>query len=289
VLLVRLRSMGDCVLTTPAIEILKSARPDLRIGVMVEDAFAGVYRDNPRIDAILRPTTGAALGYRPRLAVNLHGGPRSVALTAASLARFRAGFSHYRSQWLYNVRIPRAQEILLVNRKVHTAEHVASAMFHLGIARRDIPRASLYTTVEPPRGRYAVIHPLASSVTKTWPAKRFCNVAQVLKLLGLDPLFLGAAEDDLSDFKAYRLLQGASLDELKAVISGAALFLGNDSGPAHIAAAFGVRTVVLFAGSDAEVWKPWKAPSEAIVARGRIENIEVADVLDAVERLEVPA
>ena len=36
---VRLRSLGDCVLTTPALDILKRARPDLRIAVVVEDRF----------------------------------------------------------------------------------------------------------------------------------------------------------------------------------------------------------------------------------------------------------
>ena len=39
VAVVRLRSLGDCVLTTPALEILKRGRPDLRIAVVVEDRF----------------------------------------------------------------------------------------------------------------------------------------------------------------------------------------------------------------------------------------------------------
>jgi hypothetical protein len=55
-----------------------------------------------------------------------------MALTAASHARYRAGFQHFRAQWAYNLSIPRAQEILGEERAVHTAEHLASAMFWLG-------------------------------------------------------------------------------------------------------------------------------------------------------------
>src|SRR5580692_4231370 len=49
---IRLRSMGDCVLTTPALALLKAHRPDLQIHVVVEPRFAGVFEDNPDISAV---------------------------------------------------------------------------------------------------------------------------------------------------------------------------------------------------------------------------------------------
>ena len=55
VAIVRLRSMGDCVLTTPAIHLLKRHRPDLKIGVVVEDRFRDVYTGNPMWTRFLRP------------------------------------------------------------------------------------------------------------------------------------------------------------------------------------------------------------------------------------------
>ena len=57
VLIIRLRSLGDCVLTTPAIHILKQHRPDLRVAVMVEDRFADVFRGNPDVNAVLPPAS----------------------------------------------------------------------------------------------------------------------------------------------------------------------------------------------------------------------------------------
>ena len=88
VAIVRLRSLGDCVLTTPAIEILKRSRPDLEIAVAVEDRFAAVFEGNASVTAVLTPEIGAVREWRPELCINLHGGPRSAALTVASGAPF---------------------------------------------------------------------------------------------------------------------------------------------------------------------------------------------------------
>ncbi len=71
-------------------------------------------------------------------------------MTAASGAAFRAGFGHFRHQFAYNLRIPRAQQILSVERKVHTAEHLASAMFWLGVPLTEIPRANTRLHPDPP-------------------------------------------------------------------------------------------------------------------------------------------
>jgi heptosyltransferase III len=159
VCLLRLRSLGDCVLTTPAIGLLKRHRPDLRIGVAVDAPFRAIFESHPDITDLLEPTPAAVASYRAGLCVNLHGGTRSAWLTAASLARVRAGFGHYRFGALYNVRIPRAQQILGEERPVHTAEHLASAMFYLGVPPGEIPRAHLAATPRREDRPYAVLHP----------------------------------------------------------------------------------------------------------------------------------
>ena len=164
VAIIRLRSLGDCVLTTPALSLLKQARPDLRVAVVVEDAFAPVFAGNPDVDQILAPNAGSLGRFRPHLALNLHGGATSVRMMLAAASGLRAGFGHFRFQPMYNVRIPRAQEILCVDRTVHTAEHLASAMFYLGVPQTEIPRARLFAApVSRPRKNSA---PLASASTK---------------------------------------------------------------------------------------------------------------------------
>lgn len=290
-LIIRLRSLGDCVLTTPALDVLKRSRPDLEIGVVVEDRFAALFEGNPDVAGILPPTARALAGWKPELCLNLHGGTRSMTLALRSGARFRAGFAHHRHSFLYNVPIPTAQEILGVSRKIHTAEHLASAMFYLGAARCEIPRAKLYAgDTRPGATPYAVLHPAASAPDKTWTAAGFLAVARYLReTWRLELVFIGASLEELGAFAEHRLVAGAPLADVKALMAGASVFVGNDSGPAHMAAAFGVPQVVIFGNSDAEAWAPWKATAETLVAQGPIGSVRPEEVIGALERLKVAA
>src|SRR5947209_20461389 len=110
--IIRLRSLGDCVLTTPAISLLKAARPDLEIKVVAEQAFRAVFEANPAVSAITEPTWQAVRQSQPHLCINLHGGTRSQWMTALSGARWRAGFANHSVSVAYNVRLPRAQRTL---------------------------------------------------------------------------------------------------------------------------------------------------------------------------------
>jgi len=291
VAILRLRSLGDCVLTTPALDILRRSRPGLRLSVVVEDRFRALFEDNPDLDDILPPSIAAVRQWAPRLCINLHGGSRSAWMTALSGAEHRAGFGHFRHRWIYNALIPRAQEILGVDRTVHTAEHLASAMFWLGAPMCEIPRAKLVAPAahsmrsEP----IAIIHPVAAAPEKTWRADGFLAVAQHLKTLGMEPVFIGGASDDLSPFAAFRIIAGAPLAQIKTLLAGASFFVGNDSGPAHMAAAFGLPVVVIFGNSNPAIWGPWRTASEVVSTPGGIGQVETSQVLGALERLRVHA
>lgn len=273
---IRLRSLGDCVLTTPALSLLKRHRPDLKISVVVEPRFAEIFSNNPDIDETRESMT------RADLVLNLHGGTRSLVLTALSRAKFRAGFAHHRYSFVYSHKIPTAQQILGVSRRVHTAEHLASATFWLGVPKQEIPRARLIVADPPPDRRpYAVIHPFAARPDKAWPVARFLEVA---RNLNLDPIFLAGPTDDLTPFENFQTAR-ESLRITKSLISGASLFIGNDSGPAHIAAAFGIPVVVLFGPSDPVTWAPWRTESQILISP-QISEISTAQVLSAVESLQ---
>ncbi len=287
VAVIRLRSLGDCVLTTPALAILKQSRPDLQVAVVAEDRFAAVFDGNPDVQAILPPAVKALARWRADLCINLHGGTRSMVLTAGSAARMRAGFAHFRGAGIYNLRIPTAQEILGVTRKVHTAEHLASAMFCLGAAVQPIPRAKLFAPRREARSPYAVIHPVASSAEKTWAAEKFRLVAQHLRDNHLEPIFIAGPGEDLSAFGEFQCLAGAPLSETKSLLASASLFVGNDSGPAHMAAAFGVPVAVLYGASDPVVWAPWQVECKVLTGNNSIAGIEAAQVIEAIDELRV--
>jgi len=297
--ILRLRSLGDCVLTTPALDILKRYRPDLRLAIFVENRFREIFEGNPDLAEIHPPELAWLRRFRPQLCLNLHGGTRSAWMTELSGARYRAGFGHYRQQFVYNVPIPRAQAILHVDRTVHTAEHLASAIFFLGAPVGEIPRAKLVPgggTPPTPEPAYAVIHAVAATPEKTWAAEHFLAIADHLTQSGLSPVFIGAGDDDLAPFRQFRTLR-SSLSEIKRLLASAALFVGNDSGPAHMAAAFGLPSVVIFGPSDPAIWGPWRTTGEVVAASGGgagggsgdIADVTVAQVLGALQRLRVPA
>ncbi len=290
VAVIRLRSLGDCVLCTPAIDLLNHARPDLEIAVIVEDRFADVFRGNPAIRQVLPPSARAIRNFAPELCVNFHGGTRSARLTILSGAEVRAGFDIFKPAFIYNTPIPTAQEILGVTRRVHTAEHMAAAMFYLGVERTWIPRARVPAPAgrspHAPAGSYAVIHPLAATPEKTWPAESFREVASFLEsAMHLQPVFIGGPGEDLSAFQPWTTVSGAPLSEVAQLMRDAALFVGNDSGPAHVAASFGLPLVALFGPSDAEIWSPWRTVGKVLKAAGPISTIAVSDAIRAVERV----
>src|SRR5262252_5997700 len=83
ILLIRLRSMGDCLLLTSPVRALKEEFPRFRVSVLVESRFASCFDGNPDFDEII--SVGSKFEVRRLLArrfdavVNLHGGPTSLA------------------------------------------------------------------------------------------------------------------------------------------------------------------------------------------------------------------
>ena len=284
VTIIRLRSLGDCVLTTPALQILHAHRPDLQVSVVVEDRFRAVFEGSPPISSLGPKPNGPA----PDLFLNLHGGTRSALLAIATRAPIRAGFGHFRWPSLYNERIPRAQHIFAEDRTFHTAEHLASAMFFLGVPFCEIPRASLFA---PPARRprpYAVFHPFASRPDKVWPAERFVALANEIHS-DLDPVFIAGPGDDAAPFASFEVVRGAPLREVMSLIAGSSLLIGNDSGPAHIAAAYGIPVVVFFGPSNPRIWGPWRTASRILTRPEGISAVSVDEALAALSELKVSA
>lgn len=280
IVLVRLRSLGDTVLATPAIALLRRAMPNAAIHVVMEERFAEVLDGHPEIDGLVRTASPGRLvdrlgtlrrirALRPDLCVDMHGGSTAAWLSALSGARWRAGFAHFRHSWAYNVRVPRAQEVLgrPSDARVHTAEHHAAAVLHLGANAVRIPAARLAARDAPDAQPYAVLHAGAAYFTKAWSIEGYRKLASDLREVhGLEPVFVaGPGEDRLvNQFADYRVQRCHRIRDLATLFQGASLFVGNDSGPAHVAAAFGVPCVVVFGSSDSSAWHPWRTPFRVV-------------------------
>lgn len=290
-LVLRLRSLGDTLLTTPALRALKAWRPDLEVSALVDPRSADLLAGNP--DVAERVQFNPASGWwsvvrhlrrrRFDLCINVHGGTTSALLTLASGARFRAGRVHFRFHWGYNVLCPVPGDVL-GRTAIHTVEDRMSTFYALGLPQREIPplqifpqeqarqalRARLAAQGLAADARYAVLQATATFFTKEWPLDRFAALADWLEREhGLLPVFSCAPGEEARlaaalNGHAGRLLTGLTVAELVALIESARLLVGNDAGPAHIAAALARPLVVLFSSSNSVAWAPWQAAHERV-------------------------
>jgi lipopolysaccharide heptosyltransferase III len=264
--------------------------------VMVESRFRDLLQGNPAVEEILNPGEGsgarkllARVGIiqelrsrRFSLCVNLHGGPTSRLFARRSGALWRVGFAHYRGASLYNILVPDARTILN-QPSLHTAEHQAAAFFYLGLPRTEIPRAQMFSGADQAAWweaqrvglgiatgeAYAIVHPTASYKTKEWAPEGFARIGEYLQRdARVVPVYsCGPGESAVLDAvqKAsdapIRRLEGMSLAQFAAALAGARLFVGNDSGPAHMAAALARPVVVIFGSSSSPIWGPWPRSS----------------------------
>jgi ADP-heptose:LPS heptosyltransferase len=210
---------------------------------------------------------------------NQHGGPASALLTAATGAPLRVCWKGRQFGFVYNVQAPDAVEFY-GTLQVHTVEQRMAQFYWTGLPRGPIPPAVVYPQAaarervaakllqQGIRGgeAYAVIAPGARYFTKRWALEHFAGVAGWLRnehalrsvvILGPDERALTASAHAQFD-SDIAIFDSLELSETIAVIAGARLFVGNDSGPAHIAAAAQVPSVVIFGSSSSVHWRPWQ-------------------------------
>jgi ADP-heptose:LPS heptosyltransferase len=119
---------------------------------------------------------------------------------------------------------------------------------------------------------FALLHPAAAFATKQWAPENFARIAEYLAARGIRRVAVAAKNEGgvlRSLTKASRVpiitLDDLTLPEITALASRAKLFVGNDSGIAHIAAAVGTPATVIFGSSNRNHWRPWTDAPSAIV------------------------
>ncbi|MBI4471962.1 MAG: glycosyltransferase family 9 protein [Acidobacteria bacterium] len=269
VLFVRLRSMGDCLLLTSPVRALKEEFPGFHVAVLVEERFAACFDGNPDFDEILIvrgkiQTAARLITKRFDAIVNLHGGPTSLIYSCLALGR-RIGVEHYQYSMLYSGLVPSPDS------NTHTVKSTLELLRWLGLKSSEAP--PLRYEVHPREAKrieekflgrpYVVIHPASIMATKRWDAKRYAEVARDLAsrkftiVVTSGPGEESCAADVAKEVPGTVILLGLTIPELAELIRGASLYIGNDSGPMHLAAAVGTPTVAVWGSSDSRRWRPW--------------------------------
>jgi ADP-heptose:LPS heptosyltransferase len=117
-----------------------------------------------------------------------------------------------------------------------------------------------------------LIHPTTAFFTKQWPVENFARIAEFLDGIGISAVAISSPSESgvLDDLRRSAAVPVLSMDDLPlpevtAVARRAAVFVGNDSGMAHIAAAAGTPTVVIFGSSNRVHWRPWTDAANEVV------------------------
>ena len=304
---VRANGLGDLIVAEPALFALRRAYPDAHITLVGAAHSRALLQNRPfPVDEVALAPLVAGVRYasgpdappddpleavdaffetmrrrRFDLAVQLHGGGgNSNPFTARLGARVSVGarakdappldinvpytfYQHDVLRWLEVVAAVGAPPVRIHPQLATTAQDVEEADAHLSQAGHASSRPLV------------ALHPGATDPRRRWPPTHFAGLADALESRGFQPVLVGGKADaplvEAIKRTAQRplldLSAGLSLSGLVGVLKRVDLFVGNDSGPRHLAEAVGTKTVGVFTKSNlVDVAPLFRARNRAVVS-----------------------
>ncbi len=289
ILIIRLRGIGDVVLTTPVLENLRRAFPRAQIDYLTEPPSAPLLQNHPAVDHVhvlehkrwQKLPMLAALranwdfirmlrGQNYDLVIDLFGNPRTALLTYLTCAPLRVGFRFRVRRFAYNLVVePRGA-------------HLHAVEFHLDVLRAlQIPlvtsqpriAAATSSVVEKfwqehglaTHTRVIAVNAFGGWYTKRWSIASFAELGDRLQreLAAKIILLWGPGEreevEQMAAMMQSRVLVAppTNLPELVALLARVHLLVANDSGPMHLAAALSKPVVAIFGPTRPHLQGPW--------------------------------
>ena len=290
ILIIKLSSIGDCLLATPAIESIRKGYPDSFITWLVEDKAEGIALLNPHVDEVLiidkkkfkiKDYLSLVKKLRKRrydLSIDLQGVDRTSIFAFLSGAPLRYTEEYADLGFLSNKKIAR---------KGRPPEH--AVQFYLFLAsgaggeKIEEPEPTLVTSEKdkkfalnflesnfpkPEKKEIFIgINPTGAWKTKRWPVKYFIEISKRLinSFSANIVIFGGKGEDYLADEilnainspKIASAVGRTTLKQAKELLAGMDYFITPDSGLMHIASSLsGLKTIALFGPTDPELTGP---------------------------------
>jgi ADP-heptose:LPS heptosyltransferase len=287
ILVVSFDNIGDTVMATGVLGLIRKVFPEARIGFWVKEYAESVVRDHPAISWVHTsdPFWGTAPGRRKgafspfvRTMTEIRKTDYDVALVlntewrrclAVALLRIpvRAGLDQRRSRFFLTHAAPKPLALRHI-----TMDHHEILKAWLGDTISEDPIPSVFTSQTTDRwvdrwlqdrgwssSPVVVCHPFSGDFRRNWPMKKWSEFISKISLQKPDVRFIvlsgswePSSNELLNLLPEGRIapLSGGTLDNVKGILRRASLFVGNDSGPAHLAAGLGVSTIALFGKAD---------------------------------------
>ena len=213
--------------------------------------------------------------------IDLQGGDASSIATFLSGASWRVSRSSAIRPYIYNIKVdlPKGEHKVRSYAKIAEVLGATVDELYYRLSPSSLRTESLHKILElhgvAPNRPIISIHAGAGNIHKQWTTQGFAEVTDWLASKGFQVIFVGSDRDldktkaimTKLSHKAHDLGESLSLGELMALFHKSSLFVGNDSGPMHLAAAVGIPVVGLFGPVDEKRWGPLSTKS--IVLRGQ--------------------
>jgi ADP-heptose:LPS heptosyltransferase len=287
ILVVSFDNIGDTVMATGVLEGIRTILPEARIGFWVKEYAESVVRDHPGLSwvHVSDPFWDSAPGRRKGsflrfvwAMLEIRRVKYDVALVlsaewrrslAVALLRIpiRAGLAQRKSGRFLTHRASPSSTLRHI-----TMDHHEILKAWLGDTIPGNPIPSVFTSQTTDRwvdrwlqdrgwssSPVVVCHPFSGDFRRNWPMKKWSEFISKISLQKPDVRFIvlsgswePSSNELLNLLPEGRIapLSGVTLDNVKGILRRASLFVGNDSGPAHLAAALGVSTIALFGKAD---------------------------------------
>lgn len=272
ILLIRLKGIGDVILSTPLVRALRQAYPQAEIHFLTRSMAVPILRHNPYLNRVwAHPDKTASVGEiygfirelraaRFDWVLDLAAEPRSAWLTLATGAPLRAGYAFRIRKWAFNHVIPKNRV------RKYQAEVNLDLIRALGV-RDDGHQTEIFLTDSEKEWaqkeweqpgfkdvKFKIgINPTGTWASKRWPVDYWRRLVSLIHDgWGVKPVLFGGPGDETTLREVRWGIEGkvlemtkAGLLEASAFISKMDLLIGNDGTPQHVAQAFGVKSLTL--------------------------------------------
>lgn len=286
ILFITATRIGDAVLSSGLVKRLSDEIPNARFTIVAGPAAAPLFADTPNLDEVIvfAKSKDGSHWFDLWRKVRKRRWGLVVDLRGSAISRFVS--TKRRAVYRKPAAGEAAHKVMEAARTLRIEDEPAAPFIYVS------PEVEAYAAdLTAGSGPILAVAPAANWVGKTWPLERFSRVC--MRLLGPEgPLkggrlmVLGGPEDaklaqglkDVVPRKAFIDLAGkVDLVTAYACLKRARLFIGNDSGTMHLAAAAGAPTLGLFGPSDERLYGPWGEHARAVRGPRSFEQIRAAD------------
>ena len=274
VLLINSTALGDLLFSTPAIRVLKETYPHWRLDLLVNPGYAALMQHNPHLERLI-PFPGRSWRLwglmrelKPShydLVIILHGNdPEATLLACATGSPYIIGSAYSPLSFAYSAKVERKDPFQhAIERRLDFVRLLGAdtpdKQMQLFLPSKELIRAEVLAIrhfgASPPL--LAAFHPFGSGRYKWWPPESYAALGNHLhETYGAAILIIsGPGDREAAESLAAKLAGpvlvtgGRPLTEVAAFLKHCRLFVGNDSGPLHMALALGVPSIALL-GAD---------------------------------------